>query len=185
MKIESPVLERLVTVLNSERLFGHYDAYADIMNENSSVHGENKILRERIREMKTVPPAQVSPPSRPGSAGTTAFVAKQDQFVQASSTMTDRATDPDPPPDLQQEPQAARPVVEQLLASRGQDDDDRAQLSQQVERYEVHLLDLAVQLDKVKGELQLVSDKHVTSTFEFTRREADLTNEITRKVKNL
>ena len=52
VKIESPVLERVVTVLNSERFFGHYDAYADIMNENSSIQGENKVLREQLRHYR-------------------------------------------------------------------------------------------------------------------------------------
>jgi hypothetical protein len=53
VKIEWPILERLVTVLNSERLFGDYDTYADIMNENSRLYGENKFLRKRAREMKS------------------------------------------------------------------------------------------------------------------------------------
>ena len=96
VKIESPILERLVTVLNSERLFGHYDAYADIMNENSRLYGENKLLRERVREMKSAtfitvehPPlvrSPLVPSSRRSSSNQT---MKMDKNIQVSVQLAD------------------------------------------------------------------------------------------------
>lgn len=84
VKIESPVLERIVTVLNSERIFGHYDAYADIMNQNSSIHGENKVLREQLRHYRNNNQKQSRNDERQVS----------EKAVQIAPLCTDSATDP-------------------------------------------------------------------------------------------
>ena len=96
VKIESPILERLVTVLNSERLFGHYDAYADIMNENSRLYGENKLLRERVREMKSAtfitvehPPLVRSPPVPSSRRSSSDQTMKMDKNIQVSVQLAD------------------------------------------------------------------------------------------------
>lgn len=76
VRIESPILERLVAVLNSENLFGHRDKLVEQVN---SVSGENKMLKETIRELKE----QCDSKSE-----------RSDQGVQAVRPLVDSANDP-------------------------------------------------------------------------------------------
>ena len=82
----------MIAVLNSERLFGHYDAYADIMSEYNAVQGENRVLRERIRELKL----DQSSGYDPSMTNHTKAVDQGVQVVQEgkSSVSVDRASDP-------------------------------------------------------------------------------------------
>ncbi|XP_057381408.1 centrosomal protein of 290 kDa-like [Daphnia carinata] len=188
VKIESPILERLVTVLNSEKLFGHYDAYADIMNENSRLYGENKLLRERVRDMKSAtfitvehpPPVGPSPThsSRPSSAEKT---SKTDKDIQVSVKVVDSGCDPhivenvnQPVVEVHRPPspkQAKETVVLQQAVPP-------CELTGQLERYQQKLCDLELELDKVKHELHNVTEKHEASIVNWQLREIDWMNQI-------
>ncbi|KAI9553228.1 hypothetical protein GHT06_021124 [Daphnia sinensis] len=188
VKIESPILERLVTVLNSEKLFGHYDAYADIMNENSRLYGENKLLRERVREMKSAtfitvehpPPIQSSPTrsSRPSSAAKT---LKTDKDIQVSVKVVDSACDPHIVEDVPQpvvevhrppSPKQETVVLQQAVV------ENPCELTGQLQRYQQKLCDLELELDKVKHELHNVTEKHEASVINWQQRETDWMNQI-------
>lgn len=190
VKIESPILERLVTVLNSEKLFGHYDAYADIMNENSRLYGENKLLRERVREMKSAtfitvehpPPVRSSPThsSRPSSAEK---ILKSDKDIQVSAKVVDSGCDPHFVEDVPQpivevhrppSPKQAQEtvVLQQAVA------ETPCELTGQLERYQQKLCDLELELDKVKHELTNVTEKHKASVINWQHREIDWMNQI-------
>ncbi|KZS07494.1 Uncharacterized protein APZ42_028577 [Daphnia magna] len=190
VKIESPILERLVTVLNSEKLFGHYDAYADIMNENSRLYGENRLLRERVREMKSAtfitvehpPPVRSSPThsSRPSSAEK---ILKSDKDIQVSVKVVDSGCDPHFVEDVPQpivevhrppSPKQAQEtvVLQQAVA------ETPCELTGQLERYQQKLCDLELELDKVKHELTNVTEKHEASVINWQHREIDWMNQI-------
>ena len=185
MKIESPILERLVTVLNSERLFGHYDAYADIMNENSSVHGENKVLRERIRELKSVASSTHSPPlisshrrmeERQQSA---ARIISVDQGVQVARPTVDSASDPVfNVPDEQPKKTQESPAVQTII----QISDESANWNRQVQLYEEQLSAVRQELTNVKYELDSLSKKHTTVASDYTQLQKDLMDQINQKV---
>lgn len=186
VKIESPILERLVTVLNSERLFGHYDAYADIMNENSSLHGENKSLRERVRDMKSKVNAELpaAPSSRRSSSGEQPTAAatktwKIDQSVQVAAKLVDSGCDPHA---QEEEKVVPPPKLNRAVHHHEQQTESQCELTGQVERYQEKLCDLESQLDKVKRELHNLSEKHEAANFDWQRRETNWINEIAQKV---
>jgi Skp family chaperone for outer membrane proteins len=182
VKIQSPILERLIAVLNCERLFGHYDAYADFMSEFNALQGENRILRERVRELKAAPAVSTTPqPILERKISVNGI----DQAVQASdvnSTLTvDVATDPVFPdvdvdkPVLAKETLQKRPVAVQVT--------DSFDLGVRVEQYEEKLSDLEQQLKRVKCELQILTDKHQHEQTDWNRKTADWIDELGAKVR--
>lgn len=190
VKIESPILERLVTVLNCERLFGHYDAYADIMNENNRLYGENKTLRERLRELKSSTTVTVERSQQPSPAGSRRssgeVTLKIDQSIQVSAVVVDSGSNPDRA-HVEVNPSQKVQTIEQMEAvpvTLQPSDDLQCDLTGQVERYQEKLCDLELQLDKVKQELHNLTEKHEVTTFDWKRRETDWINEIAQKVSD-
>ena len=205
VKIESPVLERVVTVLNSERLFGHYDAYADIMNQNSCVQGENKVLREQLRQYRINNQKQSRNDQRQVS----------EKAVQSGPLCADSATDPvfdhlqpatNDVPVLREElvPTRVSPleitvhvvtlmiltessvsIMKQtqederhnLIAQSGEDD-----LARQVDEYEKKLSDLELELGQVKLELEQVYDKCHSETSRWLQQQMEWNSQISQKV---
>ena len=155
VKIESPILERLVEVLNGERLFGQY---GQLVHEINSVRGENKILQERILQMAS-----------PRHQAPVEVRSSDDKAVQVLSTLSvDSGTDP-----IQQS-------VEQGKIQRPFEADH---LARQVEGYEEKLRDVERELGRVKRELEQLSDKHDASTADWNRQESDWIRQIGRKVR--
>lgn len=190
VKIESPILERLVTVLNSEKLFGHYDAYADIMNENSRLYGENKLLRERVREMKSAtfitvehPPPVRSPPARSSRPTSAEKILKTDKDVQVSVKVVDSGCDPHLVEDVLlpavevSAPQAFKQVKETVLLQQAVVETP-CELTGQLERYQEKLCDVELELGKVKNELNNLTQKYEASVINWQCRETDWINQI-------
>ncbi len=187
VKIESPILERLVTVLNSERLFGHYDAYADIMNENSRLYGENKLMRERVREIKTAtfitvehPPTVCSPPvpsSRLSSSSDQTL--KMDKNIQVSVQLANSGCDPHieeetrPPVEIHRPSTPPKKEPEMVAPPQRVAAESQCELTGQMEQYQVKLCDLELQLGKVKHELHNLTEKHDAAVVDWQRREAN------------
>lgn len=181
-------------MLNSERLFGHYDAYADIMNENSSLHGENKTLRERVREMKSAtftverprPPVPTPSSRRSSSGNEQTSTWKIDQSIQVAAKLVDTGSDPHahidttPAKEVEEAPPPAK--LNKAVVHHQQQTDNQCELNAQVERYQEKLSDLELQLDKVKRELHNLTEKHDAANFDWKRRETDWINEIAQKV---
>ena len=190
VKIESPILERLVTVLNSERLFGHYDAYADIMNENSRLYGENKLLRERVREMKSAtfitvehPPLVRSPPVPSSRRSSSDQTMKMDKNIQVSVQLANSGCDPlvdveiRPPVEVHR-PSTPLEKVAEIVAPQRATAESQCELTGQVEQYQEKLCDLELQLGKVRHELHNLTEKHEAAVIDWKRREANWIDEI-------
>lgn len=165
VKIESPVLERLVDVLSSDRLFGHY---GKVIQEISSVTGENKILRERILELESSPrlPQSSSDTLLPDTRN------KADQAIQAMSSplrMIDSGNDPVP---------SMEPSVHQALYA----DEEVSRLTEQVAGYQEKLHEVEKELDRVKRELEQLAGRHDASVADWSRKESDWKHQMNRKV---
>lgn len=186
MKIESPILERLVTVLNSERLFGHYDAYVDIITENSSIHGENRALRERIREMKSAPPTPSPRTPQVDRATSDERVSLADQAVQVACEVSDGCNNIsfDMHGLGKEEAEVQTSEVFPTPEAYQREADLVNELKRQIIEYEYQLNELEQQLGQVRIDLIKLAERHERSSSHWQQQERNLVDEISRKVTN-
>jgi len=150
VRIESPILERLVAVLNSEKLFGHRDKLVEQVN---SVSGENKMLKETIRELKEQSDSRRDSKSE-----------RSDQGVQAVKPLVDSANDPGDFPPVQQD---------SLFEDRW--DKEVAEHQEQVDN-------VKQELNRVKRQLDYLSENYDAKKIEWSQKEVGFMNQLELKV---
>lgn len=166
------------------------------MNENSMLYGENKTLKERLRQIKSTTSTvtvdrsqQKTPPESRRNSGQVTLTT--DQSVQVSATVVDSGSSPDhshvelnPSRKVQTVEMSENVIAQQskTMTTTTKENDHHCVLVDQVEQYQEKFCGLELQLDKVKHELHNLTEKHEASTLDWQQREFDWINQIAQKV---
>lgn len=199
VKIESPILERLVAVLDGERLFGQHHGLA---KEVESLSEENRGLKETIGELtrqagspplsagrekesmqQTSSPSQSTKTENETQTERTTEVTRQtstsflppdkmDQGIQVAHTKLTMDSGNDAAP-LEPIPETGPSKEQQKF---------EIEWNQRVQEYQTKLQEVEWELGKVKKELDQLSKKHDAALTEWNNKESDWTDQLDQKV---